>query len=1278
MNKHLSKLFSITLILALMMSMLSVAQTAKAAPADDLVITGIIDGPLTGGIPKAVEFYVLNDIPDLSIYGFGSANNGGGTDGEEFTFPAVAATAGEYIYVATESTAFTSFFGFAPDYTDGSGPNINGDDAIELFTNGVVSDIFGDINIDGTGEPWDHVDGWAYRVSGTGPDGSTFVLANWTFSGTDALDFETTNAGAAVPFPIGTYGTPPPSSTDLLLTGVIDGPLTGGIPKAVEFYVLNDISDLSLYGFGSANNGGGTDGEEFTFPAVAATAGDYIYVATESTAFTSFFGFAPDYTNGSAPNINGDDAIELFMNGVVVDVFGDINIDGTGEPWDHVDGWAYRVSGTGPDGSTFVLANWTFSGTDALDFETTNAGAAVPFPIGTYGTPPPSSTDLLLTGVIDGPLTGGIPKAVEFYVLNDISDLSLYGFGSANNGGGTDGEEFTFPAVAATAGDYIYVATESTAFTSFFGFAPDYTNGSAPNINGDDAIELFMNGAVEDVFGDINLSGAGEPWDYLDGWASRVGGTGPDGSTFVLANWTFSGINALDGETTNAGAATPFPIGTYDAPPPPPEMCGDPITHFIYEIQGDGLVSPLVGAEVAIEAIVVGDFQNNAQPDSGNLNGFYLQEEDFEIDGDPATSDGIFVYAPGGMDVSVGDKVRVRGAVSEFSTTSGGVTSLMTEITASQIWQCGTGTLTPTVLSLPVTSVDAFEPYEGMLVTFPQDLYISEYFNFDRFNEIVLTSERHLTPTAEFEPGPAAIAAANAFLLDKITLDDGRTNQNPDPAIHPNGLDFDLTNLFRGGDTVSNVTGVVDDTFGLYRIQPTQGADYASVNPRTTTPDDVGGSLTVASFNVLNYFSTLDDGVNDICGPAQNQECRGADDAGEFTRQRDKIISAISAIDADVVGLLEIENNINDDAVIDLVNGLNAAYGSNVYDYVATGEIGTDAIKVALIYKPASVSLIGGYAILDSTVDSRFIDTKNRPTLAQTFMDSSTGGVFTVAVNHLKSKGSACDDVGDPDLGDGAGNCNLTRKAAAEALVDWLAGDPTGSGDNDFLIIGDLNSYDKEDPIDVILAAGYTDMAAYLLGEDAYSYVFDGQTGYLDYALASSSLVAQVTGVADWHINADEADLIDYDTSFKGPNQDAIYAPDAYRSSDHDPVIIGLDVCDEIAPIFDSVSVSPDELWPANHKYVNVTATVVVSDNFDANPTVELVSITSNEPDDGLGDGDTANDIVIVDDFHFKLRAERSGGGNGRVYTITYKVTDACGNSAITTVTVTVPKSKGK
>ncbi len=724
----------------------------------------------------------------------------------------------------------------------------------------------------------------------------------------------------------------------------------------------------------------------------------------------------------------------------------------------------------------------------------------------------------------------------------------------------------------------------------------------------------------------------------------------------------------------SGGARNTDTYAQYAPTPGATNTCVTPVAVVkIHEVQGNGSASPLVGQTVAIEGIVVGDFQDGASGTNGDLNGFHVQEEDADADTDPLTSEGIFVYdgSSPAVNVEIGDLVKVEGAVSEYN----GLTEI-TSYTGVTVISNGNPLPAASILALPVLNVDDFEAYEGMYVTFPQALVISEYFNFDRFGEMVLTSERRLTPTAEFEPGPDAIAAANDFLLNKITLDDGRTNQNPDPAIHPNGLDFDLSNLFRGGDTVANVTGVMDYGFGLYRIQPTQGADYTNTNLRTDYPEEVNGSLKVASFNVLNYFSTLDDGVNDICGPAQNQECRGADDANEFTRQRDKIIAALSAIDADVVGLLEIENNINDDAVIDLVNGLNAVNGAGTYSYVSTGAIGTDAIKVALIYKSGSVSLVGSYALLDSSVDVRFDDTKNRPTLAQTFMDDATGGVVTIAVNHLKSKGSACDDVGDPDTGDGAGNCNLTRKAAAEAMVDWLAGDPTGSGDEDFLIIGDLNSYDKEDPIDVLLAGGYTDLIDYELGEDAYSYVFDGQTGYLDYALAGAGLLDEVKGVTVWHINADEADLIDYDTSFKGPNQDAIYAPDAYRSSDHDPVIIGLDLCDEIAPTFDELSVSPEVLWPANHKYVDVTATVLVSDNFDPNPTVSLVSVTSNEPDNGEGDGNTDQDIIVEDDFNFRLRAERSGNGDGRIYTITYEVTDACGNSSLASVTVTVPLSQ--
>ncbi len=640
---------------------------------------------------------------------------------------------------------------------------------------------------------------------------------------------------------------------------------------------------------------------------------------------------------------------------------------------------------------------------------------------------------------------------------------------------------------------------------------------------------------------------------FTPGGASRI----PDGmDTEAVTDWVrndfdLAGIvgftgSLVDGEAYN----TP---GKHNETFTAPSVCEYPYTP-IYTIQGSGMASAYDGIVVATKGVVVGDFQ------VGGKKGFYLQDP--VGDGNPATSDAIFVYYTG-LDVNVGEYIRVHGTVDEYYG--------LTQITSvSQAWYCGAGdTITPSELSLPVNDVNDFEAYENMLVTFPQDLIISEYFNFDRFGEIVLTSHRHLTPTALFEPGsPEQVAMAEFYLLDRITLDDGSSYQNPNPAIHPNGEIFDMDNLFRGGDLVTNVTGVLDYNFDLWKIQPTQGADFTSMNPRTATPEDVGGSIQVASFNVLNYFSTIDNSGY-ICGPSEDMECRGADTPEEFTRQRDKIFAALAIMDADIVGLMEIENHVSDAAVMDFVDGLNSVVGAGTYASISTGPIGTDAIKVALIYKPATITPLGDHAILDSSVDPRFDNSKNRPTLAQTFEEIATGEAVTVAVNHLKSKGSDCEDLGDPDLGDGAGNCNLTRKAAAEAMVDWLASDPTGTGTLNTLIIGDLNSYDKEDPIDAILAGpddlsgtgdDYLDLIYTHVGEAAYGYVFDGQVGYLDSAIANKLLFSQVTGTTIWHINADEPDLIDYDMSFKANAQDALYAPDQYRSSDHDPVLIGLNL----------------------------------------------------------------------------------------------------------------------
>jgi predicted extracellular nuclease len=653
-----------------------------------------------------------------------------------------------------------------------------------------------------------------------------------------------------------------------------------------------------------------------------------------------------------------------------------------------------------------------------------------------------------------------------------------------------------------------------------------------------------------------------EPVVDLVGWGSSTTtflGTGPAPTTSNTTSVSRTGfVNTVDNAADfTAGAPSPVNSGTNPDPDPDPDPelgeCGDPAT-AISDIQGSGTTfDPAFGGAQVVEGVV-----SAVKP---GLGGFYVQEEAADVDDDAATSEGIFVYLGTGVAApEVGRTVRVAGTVAEF-----GSNGSVTQLTDPEVGVCDVPVTDPvaTAVTFPLPEGTTLERYEGMLVTFEQDLVISEYFNYARFGEVVAALppngwDRLHTPTAVVEPGAEAIALAELYSRSVVTIDDSSTAQNPAALVHPgNGQPYTLQNSFRGGDTVTGVTGVIDNSFGLYRVHPTAYGEYAAVNPRPAAPE-VGGDLQVASFNVLNYFLTLDDGTNDVCGANQDQECRGADDAEELERQRAKIVAALADMDADVVGLMEMENTPGVEPAADLADGLNDLLGEGTYDYVDTGVVGTDAIRLGLLYKPGSVTPTGAFDVLDSTDDPRFDDGANRPMISQTFDAVADGARFTVSVNHLKSKGSAC--AGDPDTGDGAGNCNLTRTAAAEAIVDHLAGDPTGSGDTDFLVIGDLNSYDMEDPIDVLVDAGYTDEIKRFGGEYAYGYVFDGQVGYLDHALASSSLDPQVTGAQEWHLNADEPSVLDYDTSFKPAPVDALYAPDPYRSSDHDAVLVGLDL----------------------------------------------------------------------------------------------------------------------
>ncbi len=646
--------------------------------------------------------------------------------------------------------------------------------------------------------------------------------------------------------------------------------------------------------------------------------------------------------------------------------------------------------------------------------------------------------------------------------------------------------------------------------------------------------------------------------------------------------------------------------------------CGSPAT-LIHDIQGSGMSSPEDGNVHTIEGVVVGDFQTGS-----NLRGFFVQEEDSDADTGPGselTSEGIFVYDGSypAVNVNVGDVVRVEGTVQEYYDLT-----RLRYITGVEICSSG-GVASAATVNLPVASVNDWEWYEGMLINIPQILYATGNYYQGRYGEVDLSVDARLdNPTNVVEPGAAANALQALNDLSRIQLEDGRTSSNPVPVPY-----IGAGGTLRAGDSIPELTGVLNYAYDFYEVHPTGPVNFTRVNTRDASPPAVGGTLKVASFNVLNYFSTLDDS-GPICGPTGGLDCRGADNANEFTRQRDKIIDAILKIDADVIGLMEMENHATDAALQDLVSGLNAGAGAGTYAYVNTGPIGADVIKVAFIYKPGAVTPDGAYAILDSLVDPTFNDERNRPVLAQTFQENASSEKFTVAVNHLKSKGSPCDDIGDPDTDDGQGNCNLTRKDAAIALVNWLATDPTGSGDADVLIIGDLNSYAKEDPIDAIKAGGYTDLLETLA--DPYSYVYRGQAGYLDHALANASLADQVSGVAEWHINTDEPAVLDYNDY----NQPAgLYNPDQYRASDHDPVIVGLsllpsgDVTIEKMQRLDESAWTFDTLEVLRGESIFYQLTVTNTFNYDIGVTIsdELDALVGHV-DDGAWTGTITGNLL--------------------------------------------------
>ena len=604
-------------------------------------------------------------------------------------------------------------------------------------------------------------------------------------------------------------------------------------------------------------------------------------------------------------------------------------------------------------------------------------------------------------------------------------------------------------------------------------------------------------------------------------------------------------------------AVLPWAIAQSD---PDPRCLADALQ--VHDVQGASTTSPVQRRRVLVEGVVSVALQGDpADPFQRDVGGFWIETPTGARDDDPRTSEGVFVASA--LPVREGRRVRVQGSAAETY----GVTEIGSVFAVAD---CGPAApLPPPVqIRLPADGPLGLEPYEGMRVVLPQELVIAEYFNYDRFGEIVLAAPqlgevRPIQATQRFAPDdPAARAWQAEQERRRIVLDDGRTDQNPSPVRHPSGERFDLDHRFRGGDVVVGVQGVLHFAFERWRIHPTGPAEVRTANPRPAAPPDVGGQLRVATLNVLNYFVEF----GEVCGPTGDMECRGADDPNELRRQRAKLVAALDALDADVIGLIELQNHAGDAALRDLVAGLNERAGAPVWAWIPVGLQGTDAIAQGLIYRPDAVEPIGPARVL---VDPAFTDPrgtgqgKNRPALAQGFRDLASGATFAVVVTHFKSKGSPCGPGDDDPL---QGSCAGTRTDAVGVMLDWLADDPTGTG-GEALILGDLNAYPMEDAIHRLRAGvdrrlgtadDVVDLVERHAGADAITFVFDGRFGRLDHAFATAGLAAHVTGAAPWAINADEPDLIDYDTSFKGPREAALYAPDPYRSSDHDPVLVGL------------------------------------------------------------------------------------------------------------------------
>lgn len=760
----------------------------------------------------------------------------------------------------------------------------------------------------------------------------------------------------------------------------------------------------------------------------------------------------------------------------------------------------------------------------------------------------PSYAQLMFSQYIDGTVNR---KGLEIYNPDGSTvNLADYQIEQYTNGATSKTATYTLEGNLASKAKFIIGRTELQAE-----LGTKVNQVAGLSFNGDDALVLVYKGTAVDRFGRIGDKPASGGWgttitSYQNSLSriknkNDVSAVDPNSAFDLDSEWSkWSDRNAFSSY-----------LGTGTTTPPITAISCSTADTAIADLQ-----SAAQNQQYVVRGVITADYRYQ-----NGFSGFYIQTPDSKAKAN--LSNAIFVYLPAASTITggkVGEEVILKGRLTNYEN------QLQIDQLSSNIQTCNNqaaSLVSSTPIQLPFSSLtdatgNAPKRYQGMLVKIPQTLTVSENYDYGRYGQLSLSLGRLYIPTNLYPAkSNEAVALAKQNLLSKIILDDGYNNQNRTPWLPQT---FNAANTLRTGYQLKNVEGILEYRFNAWRIQPIQNKALPEVvkdsNLRNSTIlAKESKQVRVAAFNVLNYDNSPLIGV---------KPDRGANTETEFNRQHAKIVSAIKTIDADVYGLMEIANNGYGEK--SAVNYLTKALGAD-WKYVIPpnmDKLGTDVIAVAIIYNSKRVKTVGNPVVYDDLTQ------KNRVTMAQSFQAVTGGKTFTVVPNHLKSKGSCPEDKTSPEAnqGDGQGCWNPTRVTAVQKLIQWIATNPTKAEKPNYLLVGDMNSYAKEDPILAFEKVNYKILLndeKVGQGKAAYSYVFgvasdatgNGGAGNLDHAIADANLYPMVKRTFAWHINADEPTALDYNEEYKTEEQIAsFYAPDAFRSSDHDPVIVDLDL----------------------------------------------------------------------------------------------------------------------